>query len=193
MALPIMLVLLVMSLMGNILLMTKNIEHSRGNEVEAGEVVYDGFVQSRDHLAVWSGYMDQVVAPKGGEASLSRLSASHLASLVASDEGGLSVLMASSAEIGGAEYADAAQQYEGFRKKLAEELAAIGNGNGPLQGSELEKISAVQALFVQLTEQLGQFHYEMEGDRNSLIRLSAGHDWLEIAKELQKTVLSYSK
>lgn len=191
-ALPITLVLLVFSLMGNILLYTKHIEHTRSNTEHSGETIFQGFKDGQEQVAHWSATMQEIGQYMSSEPALARLTAAHLADSMERDEVGLSVLMEQAADIDAAVYGEAPEAYKGYEAKLVGELRDIGAGSGPITEAEQGAIGEVQSSFANLTEILSAFHYAMEGDRNSMFRLAGGHDWIEIAAELQKSLNNYT-
>ncbi|RJX38270.1 hypothetical protein D3P09_19615 [Paenibacillus pinisoli] len=191
-ALPITLVLLVFSLMGNILLYTKHIEHTRSNTELTGETIFQGFKDGQEQVARWSASMGEIGQYASSEPALARLTAAHLADSIQGDRDGLTVLMEQAAAIDASVYGEASEAYRAYEEKLTGELRVIGAGSGPITEAEQGAIVEVQSSFVNLAEILSAFHYAMEGDRNSMFRLSGGHDWIEIAAELQKAIKSYT-
>ncbi|MFF2887778.1 hypothetical protein [Paenibacillus sp. NPDC057967] len=191
-ALPITLVLLVFSLMGNILLYTKHIEHTRGDIVRTGEMIFHGFKEGQEQLAHWSAYMEEIQQRADTEPGLARLAAKYFNISVDREQAGLAVLMAQAAEIDSAAYSHASETYDAYEEKLKAMLQGIGAGSGALSEAERAAVSEAQSSFVNLTELMSAFHYAMEGDRNSMVRLTGGHDWIDIASELQKALKDYA-
>ncbi|REK77413.1 hypothetical protein [Paenibacillus paeoniae] len=191
-ALPITLVLLVFSSMGNILLYTKHIEHTRGNTVQTGESIFQGFKEGQEQLAHWSAYLEEVLSRAESEPSLARLTAVHMADGVAREHAGLAVLMEHAGMIDSANLGQAADSYAAYEQKLEGTLRSVGTGSGGLTETERQSLGEVQSSFVKLTELLSAFHFGMEGDRNSMIRLTGGHDWIDIAEELHKELREYT-
>lgn len=190
-ALPITLILLVMSLMGNVLLLTKNMEHSRGEAFEEGESIFQGFAQSRIDLINWSQSASEIESLSPSDAAIARLYAKHWAEATDKDGDGLYKLMVYANRLSADVFPDSAAIYSSYQKKLREELLMIASGNGSLHDGELQLLAGLKASIAELSELLETFHYGMEGDRNAYIRLSAGHDWLDIAEELQKTLKGF--
>ncbi|RJE89875.1 hypothetical protein D3P07_06515 [Paenibacillus sp. 1011MAR3C5] len=191
-ALPITLVLLVFSLMGNILLYTKHIEHTRGDIVRTGEMIFQGFKEGQEQLAHWSVYLEEIQLNADTEPALARLTAKHFNVSVDREQAGLAVLMSHAAEIDSAAFSQDSETYDAYEKKLQQALQDIGSGSGALSEAEHAAVSEAQSSFVSLTELMSAFHYEMEGDRNSMVRLANGHDWIDIASELQKALKNYA-
>lgn len=180
--------------MGNILLYTKHIEHTRGNTEQTGETIFQGFKDSREQLTHWSAYIEemQLRSDSDSESALARLAAAHLADSIDRQNSGLAVLMEHAAIIDNEGYGQAVEIYSAYKEKLGGTLTGIGEGSGAFTEAERQAVNEVQSSFVSLTELLSAFHYEMEGIRESMFRLAGGHEWMDIADELQKALRDYT-
>lgn len=191
-ALPITLILLVMSLMGNILLYTKHIENTRGNAQEQGQSIYDSFKESQSDVAYWSESLGRVAGYPDAESGLARLAASLLAEeLQRNGSEGLSVMMSKAAAIDAERFEGAAEDYTAYVKGLYERLLAIGEGSGPLNPDEKKAVENMNASFGELADRLAAFPYQAEGNRNALIRLAGGFDWLDTADLIKESMQWY--
>lgn len=189
--LPATFVLLVMSLMGNVLLYTKHIEHTRGNAYDTGEAILTSFKDGQSELTYWTGIAGQTELLAESEGPSARLSAAHLGGAMLQDaHGGIASIMDHAAAIDNARFGDAPAVYDSFVEWWNERLLAIGEGEGPLNPDEQKAISSLMQQFDDLTEVMAAFPYEIEGSRNALYRLSGGHDWLDLAEELQLSLQS---
>ncbi|GKU79724.1 hypothetical protein [Paenibacillus sp. L3-i20] len=191
-ALPITLILLVMSIMGNVLYSTKNIEYSQREKVEAGQQIFDGFANGKKDMDYWGQYIAQIQQMSTIDAQGARLTASHLSEALVQNESGLAVLMKDAAELSSEEFSQASGEYDALIKRMHEELRSIGDGNGALKEEELQNVEAAKAVITELSTGVNKFHFSMEGNRNALIRLSGGYDWLDIAAILHNTIKSYT-
>lgn len=188
-ALPITLILLVMSLMGNILLYTKHIENTRGNTQEQGQNIYDSFKESQNDVAYWSESLGRIVDYPDSESELARQAAALFAEdLQRNGSEGLSAMMSKAAAIDSERFEGAADDYSAYMKWLYERLLAIGEGSGPLNPDEKKAVENMNASFGELTERLAAFPYQAEGSRNALIRLAGGFDWLDTADLIKESM-----
>ncbi|MDQ6421123.1 hypothetical protein RB620_16975 [Paenibacillus sp. LHD-117] len=188
-ALPITLLILVMSVMGNVLLYTKNIEHSRGKAEAEGLAVYTHFEKAREELAYWIRLADEAAGAANANNEASRITAAYLSEAIARGEGELGALFLKAKELDETRFGEAPQAYESYIGRLGAFLAAIGKGSGPLSNDELEALASSKSDFLELDKLLGEFYYGGTDNRNVLVRLSGGHDWLTIAEKLQAAVL----
>lgn len=188
-ALPITLILLVMSLMGNVLLYTKHIENSRGNEQEQGQSIVNSFKESQSDLAYWSEFVNRIEEYPDSESELARQAAAHLAeALQRNGSEGLSEMMIKAAEINAERFEGATDDYAAYIKWLSDRLLAIGEGSGPLNPDEKKAVENTKLSFGELTERLAAFPYQAEGNRNALIRLAGGYDWLDTADLIKESM-----
>ncbi|MBH5318140.1 hypothetical protein I6N90_10005 [Paenibacillus sp. GSMTC-2017] len=192
-ALPITLVLLVMSVMGNVLFSTKNIEHSQREIVEEGQAIFEGFVQGKADLEYWSRSITQIEELSSKDAEAARLTASHMSEMVLQSGKGIDDLMRKAKELSSENFAQAPGGYAFLRNQMHQKLLSIGEGSGALKQEELQSIEEIKSVITDLSNSISKFHFAIEGNKNALIRLSGGHDWLDIADALHKTILSYTK
>ncbi|MEK3881625.1 hypothetical protein [Paenibacillus sp. PL2-23] len=180
------LLLLVMSLMGNVLLYTKHIEHTRGKAVDTGQSIFDSFKDGQSELEYWSGIAGQIGELASSDGTAARLSAGHLGdALLQSRHSGMAAIMQHAAAIGGEAFSDAPAEYVAAIEGWRGSLLAIEEGEGPLRPEELSDITALLDVFIALKEPLDSFPYVIEESRNALYRLSGGHEWLELAQRIQ--------
>ncbi|MHA6483721.1 hypothetical protein ACX1C1_17675 [Paenibacillus sp. strain BS8-2] len=183
-ALPITLLLLVMSVMGNVLLYTKNIEHTRGQTEEEGRAIFENFEHSRSELANWSKLASQTAELGSNESGASRLLAGFLADALSGNESGIDALLGTASTLNQSTFAEAPQAYESYAASLQQELTQIRDASGALTESELSALDAMITNFANLDAIIGEFHFTGKDSHNVLIRLAGGHDWLDIAEKL---------
>ncbi|MCR2803187.1 hypothetical protein [Paenibacillus soyae] len=188
-ALPVTLVLLVMSLMGNVLLYTKHIEHTRGNAYDTGEAIFTGFKDGQSELAYWAEIAEQASLLADTDAESARLTAEHLGgAMLQAEHSGIAAIMDHAAVIGGERFGEAPAAYDAFVNNWHDRLLAIGEGEGALNPDERKAVMALMDHLAGLTELITAFPYEIEGSRNAMYRLSGGHDWLDLADEIQSSL-----
>ncbi|MCU6707666.1 hypothetical protein M6D81_02995 [Paenibacillus sp. J5C_2022] len=192
-ALPVTLILLVMSLMGNVLLLTKNININQTNAVEEGGVILDRAKRSLELAQYMEGQMMEVRELSTSDGTAERLAARYAASSLQRGGSSLKELMAT-AELqaaGALEGAGAAA--EAYVDSFAyERLTGIGNGAGALDDSERKTIEQLQQSFSELAGALSAFSFAGEGNKSFMIRLSAGHGWHEVAGSVQAVMRQYA-
>lgn len=189
-ALAVALILLVFSVMGNVLLLTKNIEHTRSSAEREGEAIFAGFAGSRDYLEHMGQYAEQLLQLAGTDADAARLTAAHMADAAVREGKVIASLMAKAEETGGSGFAGAGQAAADYLSvRVGEELKRIGEGAGPLAPEEREAAKAIQSAFDDLSKIVSSFHFAMEGSRGAMIRLSSGFEWLDIAERMHDRML----
>lgn len=187
-ALPVTLLLLVMSVMGNVLLYTKNIEHTRGQAQEDGLAIYSSFEEAGAELAYWSELGQSAL--QAADAGVSRATAGFLAQSLARSESGLGTLFDKAGEIDPERFADARQTYDAFVASRIESLTKMEAAGGPLSQSESEVVASAVEKFAELDAAINEFHFTGKDSSSVLIRLSGGHDWLDVMEKLLVSVQS---
>lgn len=187
-ALPVTLLLLVMSVMGNVLLYTKNIEHARGQSEEDGLAIYSGFEQARDELAYWSKLAAGAAEEGAADAGANRARAGFLAESMDRSEIGISALFVKASEQDKVRFAEAPQAYDDFVASHREALERIEAADGSLSESERSALEAAVSDFAELDAILSEFHFTGKDNSSVLIRLSGGHDWLDLADQMLAAV-----
>lgn len=188
-ALAITLVILVFSMMGNILLLTQNIGHKQGRNVEDGEALFAQFAGTVEELGYWR----QAVAEPGQreDEAGARLAARYAGELTERGGEDLQLLMASAESMSNAELHGAAEASNAYLTAIRGTLADIGTRTGPLGGTERGALTAIDESLAELLAAAEQFPFYAEGDRNTMIRLANGHEWLHVADELRRIMLEF--
>jgi hypothetical protein len=179
-ALPVTLLLLVMSVMGNVLLYTKNIEHTRGQSEEEGLAIFNSFEQAREELAYWGELAVQAADDEG----LNRVTAGFLAESMDRSENGMRSLFVKASGQDKERFAEAPLAYEAFVSGQRETLSTLEASTGPLTASERSALESVRADFAELDAIISEFHFTGKDSSSVLIRLSGGHDWLDVIEKL---------
>jgi len=188
-ALPITLLLLVMSVMGNVLLSTKNIGYTRDQTVDEGRAVFTQLEKGKSDLAYWSRLAGEAVASPAAENGIGRVTAAYLSESIARGEAHLGSLLDTAEKLDVSAFEGAAGAYADFMADRKEKLAAIGAGSGPLADAERAALEGSKTSFEEMEELLTEFHYAGSDNKNVLIRLAGGHDWLPIAAKLRDAVV----
>ncbi|MHA7962718.1 hypothetical protein ACX93W_01145 [Paenibacillus sp. CAU 1782] len=191
-ALAITLVILVMSLMGNILLATKNIGFSQSEKVEQGEDIIANLEWIRDELAFWQTAYSEMAASNesGGDA---RLAAGIMAKSMSKGGADLLSLLSTAKQLQPNSFSSGPGAVSYYMIELRDLLGDISGGDGALSADEIQELEDAESSFRQLEEAVSQFHFAVKGDRLSMIRLAGGHEWLHIAARLQELLLTFTE
>lgn len=195
-ALAVTLVILVLSLMGNILLATKNIGLSQSQKVEQGENIIANLEWLRDELLFWQEAFGEMAASDESRGDV-RLAAGFMAKSMstggASLSSSLSNLMSAAQQLQPNSLSSGPGAAGYYMSKLGELLGDISGGNGPLTADEIQELNDAASSFQQLEEAVSEFNFAIKGDRLSMIRLAGGHEWLHIAAKLQELLLVFTE
>jgi len=195
-ALAVTLVILVLSLMGNILLLTKNMGFSQGEKVEQGERIIANLEWLRDGLAFWGEALKEMAASDEARGDV-RMTAGFMANSLTTGGAGMSSSLhelttaAQKLQPNGLSSGPGAASY--FVSKLSNLLGDISGGSGTLTADEMLELEEAAYSFQQLEEAVSEFNFAVKGDRLSMIRLAGGHEWLPVAAKLQELLLVFTE
>lgn len=190
-ALAVTLIILVMSLMANILLLTQNIGLNQAAKVEQGERILANFVGAKEELSYGQTAIERLQSANG-EAGNVRLAVSYLNEAMGNSFSSLGLLLLEAKELEPDQLSSGIGALSAYMSDVKNLLEDISGGQGELTSEELVELDAVAASFSELSEAVSGFHFSLEGDRLSMIRLAGGHEWLPIASELQRQLLDYT-
>lgn len=187
-ALAIVLVLLVISLIFVVLYASKSIGYQQEIQVATGTEIVESFKALDKKLAYADQSTEQLIARSdrwNEEAAVISLHASYVVedindSLVSLFTTGKKVDASIFGEQTDMEWTSwTSEQFE-----LLQQLSTSSN----ISAEQSEKLKLMQTNIQQLHQIVQQFNFKLEGNRNAMIRLSAGFDWVDLAKQLHKAV-----
>ncbi|MFD0958629.1 hypothetical protein [Paenibacillus chungangensis] len=192
-ALPVTLILLVMSLMGNVLLLTKNINNGQRIAVQKGEVIFDRAKQSLELAQNMEGRMMELIELSPSDGTAQRLAARYAAIDLQHDGSSLKELMATAELQSEGALEGAGATTEAYIDNFSyERLFAIGNGAGALDESERKAIEELQQSFSELQRAISTFSFVGEGNKSFMIRLSSGYGWHDVATSIEAVIQQYT-
>ncbi|OBR63102.1 hypothetical protein A7K91_23655 [Paenibacillus oryzae] len=195
-ALAVTLVILVLSLMGNILLLTKNMGFSQGEKVEQGETIIANLEWLRDGLAIWGEALEEMAASDEARGDV-RMTAGFMAASLSTVEGSfyssLFNVMGAAQELQPSNLSNGPGAVSYHMSKLRNLLGDISGGSGALTADEMLELEDAAASIQQLKEAVSEFNFAVKGDRLSMIRLAGGHEWLPVAAKLQELLLVFNE
>ncbi|MFD1952627.1 hypothetical protein ACFSL6_04015 [Paenibacillus thailandensis] len=184
-ALPVTLALLVLSLIGNVFLYSKFLQHGQDRKYDKGQEVGHA---AADTASFYTAALKGIAALKESRSQEDRAAAKF--------------------ELGRAygAYADGASRFVQLGRSLKQpeanaddiyrimaedeqRLSSLGNHEGPLTEDELAVLDSFQNRYTAELDIIRKFNFDAAGIRSSSIRLGAGFDWPEIAEELEGAIL----
>ncbi|MNZ69573.1 hypothetical protein D3C78_878770 [compost metagenome] len=181
-ALPVTLVILVFSLIGNVFFYSQNLQHQQENRYKTGQEIFEAAAQSRQFLEELLPQLDALLQSKGHE---ERVDLKYMAGKTMPKGEALVLLTAEAARI--AESSDSLneEKVQHFIQAVDSRLQAVGNGSGTLNEQDQGALLALKQTLTDMNAVLGAFNLNMENNRSAMIRLSSGLDWIEIVEKLQ--------
>lgn len=181
-ALPITLVLLFFSLIGNVFLYSQFLQHKQENNFKTGQRIYSAAVESRQYMDELIPQLDALYKSEGPK---DRLGIKFLAGKV-SEKGHAMVDLT-------AEALSISTKAEKLNPELAltyisdveDALQKIGSYEGPLNEAEQAYITALKNSFEEMSGILNGFNTNIADNRIAIIRLSSGLDWIELVENIQ--------
>jgi hypothetical protein len=184
-ALPITLVLLVFSLIGNVFLYSLFLQHKQQNNFETGQRIYDAAVQSKQYFEELIPQLDALL--QSGQLE-TRMEPKFLAGK-ASQKGQAIFRLMTEAELiaGKSEKRDAGLSLK-YVNEAEEALQAIGNYPGPLNEEERAYLLALKGSLEEMDRIMESFNTKIGDNRAAFIRLSSGLEWIELMEKLQQVM-----
>ncbi|MGM0880652.1 MAG: hypothetical protein ACQEXQ_06360 [Bacillota bacterium] len=184
-ALPITLVLLVFSLIGNVFLYSQYLQNKQQNNFETGQKIYAAAVQSKEYFEELIPQLDAFLQSNQLE---TRAEPKFLAGK-ASQKGQAFINLMTEAELiaGKSEKRDAEQALK-YVNEVEEALRAIGNDPGPLKEEERAYLLALKGSLEEMARIMGSFNTNIGDNRAAVIRLSSGLEWIGLVEKLQQVM-----
>lgn len=187
-ALAVVLVLLVISLMFVVMYASKSIGYQQELQVATGDSIVEHFKKLDKKLT----YADQGIAQlKAGSAGWNedKAAISLQASYVIEDiNENLTALFTIGRTIDAAYFGEQADaDWTSWTAKQYELLQQLSTSSS-ISAEQTEELTLMQQSIQQLQTIVQQFNFKLEDNKNAMIRLSAGFDWVELAEQLHAAV-----
>lgn len=193
MALAISLILLVISLIGNVFFMSKYLQHGQDDKVRAGESIYESLVQNRDYFDEMKRQIHELEALAESDGSSARVAAAFIANSANLEGQGLRTTMLYASEQSETTFGQAIETAEAYVAKVHEQLSAIGSQSGPISEQERQWIGGLKATFDEMSAAVGGFYFNIEGNRSAMQRMANGFSWLDVADNMQQKMLEFAE
>ncbi|KRE54216.1 hypothetical protein [Paenibacillus sp. Soil522] len=185
-ALPITLVILVFSLIGNVFLYSQLLQHKQEQKFVKGQGIYEAAAESRQFLDAMIPQLDSLLQSKSME---ERLVLKFDAGKLAADGRALAELTAEAAGISAEPETLDSHLPLTYLSDVENGLQTIGRYEGPLSEAERAYILALKSSFEAMSGIMKGFNTNIGDNRSAIIRLSSGLDWTQLVAKLQKMML----
>lgn len=188
-AIPILIILLVVSFTMNVLLSTKNIQHGREQLEQTGADIIQSALTSKEHVGRLLTFVDRIRDDSNEEIASQRALA-YAAAVHMEAEDALVRLQqyAEDTPLTEMRVADAATNMTEFQQKTIEQLTIIGQGKDAFTATELEQLEQLHTTLQQINKEWDAFPFQYAGYSSSMIRVANGQEWLPVADQLNKIV-----
>lgn len=188
-ALPITLLLLVFSLIGNVFLYSQFLQNKQQNNYETGQQIYDAAVKSQQYFQEMIPQLDALLESEQAE---ERIEAKFLIGSIVQKGQGV-VDLATYAE----PFSTSTKEHTvdfvlAYINDAQKSLQAVGSHDGPLKAEEREYLEALKSSYEKMAEIMSQFSTNIKDNRVAIIRLSSGLDWSELVPQLQQVMSEQS-
>jgi hypothetical protein len=185
-ALPITMLLLVFSLIGNVFLYSQFLQHKQEKRLERGQNIYSYAIASIDYAERLSA---QSTALAASHSLAERAQLKYEAGQAAGGGESMILLAEAAEELAASETAVTASGFESFIGKVDEQVRASGNDEGALSAEERQSLQELAQALDAISELLrNTFNEGIADNKAALIRLSTGLGWLENMPRLQQLV-----
>ncbi len=191
-ALPVVLLLLVFSVTGNVLFSTKNIQHGQDKLEIKGRIIFQAVENSFNHakyMAEWTASLQGETANSPDQA---RIKASTAAGFLP-DADAFQELLSLAEEKNAADnqLTGSKESAAVYLSKAVDGLQQIGKGSGQLTEEEVQFIASLHKLYQAVYEKYDKFPFAAGAYSSSLIRFANGMEWIEVTAEVQKQLDSF--
>ncbi|WP_054024215.1 hypothetical protein [Bacillus sp. FJAT-28004] len=188
-ALPITLVILVFSLIGNVFLYSQFLQNKQENNYVKGQKIFKAAVDSRQYVEKMIPQLDALLQSKSLDERY----------IIKYDSGKVAANGHALVEFT-AEAADVTSQPDQINTELPltyvsdvdKGLQTIGRYEGPLNESDEAYIVALISSFEAISGVLNGFNTNIGESRIAIIRLSSGLEWVELVVQVQKIMEEHS-
>jgi len=182
------LVLLVISLMLNMLFSTKNISYSQAQKAESGEHIVQHLATFNEKNTLLIEYVYDIVGLPIEDHKLARLTAAHAVPLVVELKQELSQLIVIAKKFEQGTFSTQDTEKLEWLLLIEEKLQVIANVEGELSQAELDELNAIIEGSEYLAQIINTFNFKVEGNKNAMIRLGNGFDWIEQVQAIEQYV-----
>jgi hypothetical protein len=189
-ALPITLVILVFSLIGNVFLYSQFLQHKQENNFVKGQKIFAAALESKQYVDEMIPVLDAMLQSKSLD---ERLDVKFDAGKAAAKGNALVRLTEEAASISAEPEKFSSEWSLAYLANAEKSLQAIGHYNGALNEEEQAYLAGLKSSFEAMSETMNGFNTNIADNRIALIRLSSGLDWIDLVSKLQETIMSPSK
>jgi len=187
-ALAIVLVLLVVSLIFVVLYASKSIGYKQDIQVSTGTTIVEQFKLLDKKLAYANESATQLIARSDSWNEETAVVSLHASYLLEDINESLTTLFTIGRTIEPTHFAEhAGAEWTGWTAKQYELLQQLSTSES-LSAVQTDDLKQMQTSIQQLQSIVQQFNFKLEGNRNAMIRLSSGFDWVEIAEQLEDSM-----
>lgn len=180
-ALPITLVLLVFSLIGNVFLYSQFLQHKQENNYETGKQIFEEASQTKQYFEQVIPELEALLQIEQPEA---RLDVKFRAGAAIRYGEAVVDLTAEAQRITGQKELFNPELTQAFVTKVEKSLMTIGSHSGPLTEEERVYLLTLKESFESMSGIMSGFNMNIADNRIALIRLSSGLDWTELVEQL---------
>lgn len=184
-ALPITLVILVFSLIGNVFLYSQFLQHKQENNFEAGQSIYEAGSATKQFVEELLPLLEALKQSKGLE---ERISLNFELGKMRANSSSVIAFAEEAERLSTDPQKINAELFSLFLEEKVSALQTIGRHAGPLNDEEQASIAELKGTFETMSGILKNFNTNIEGNRIAIIRLSSGIDWPELVEKLQQAI-----
>lgn len=182
-ALPITLVILVFSLIGNVFLYAQFLQHKQERKFVKGQRIFAAASESKEFLEEIISPLNALLQSKSLE---ERLALKFEAGKLTAKGRALAELTAEAASISAEPDKWHANLPLTYVSDVENGLRTIGRYDGPLNEAERAYILALKSSIEAMSGTLKGFNMNIADNRSAVIRLSSGLEWIDLVGELQR-------
>ncbi|MCR8659214.1 hypothetical protein [Paenibacillus endoradicis] len=179
------LVLLVASIMLNVLFSTKNMSYGQDQKADSGEHIFQHLASFNEKNTLLIKYVYDIVDFSPENSKLARLTAAHALPLVGEMKKELSELITIAQDFDEVAFSTQDKDNHEWYKLIEEQLQLIANQEGELSQAELDELNAMIEGSEYLAQTVNSFNFKVEGNKNAMIRLGNGFDWIEQVQAIE--------
>lgn len=184
-ALPITLVLLVFSLIGNVFLYSQYLQNKQQNNYEIGQTVIEKLTESRLYAQEMMKAIDGLAQ---SSTQAERYGLAYQIGRAATLGYSVSELMMEAGQLSEGDGASGAEEAEAYVNAAAAKLTGVAHQVGKLSDNDQEQLAALKADFEEMEHALGGFNYAIGENRTASIRLASGYEWVDIANKVRQVI-----
>ncbi|WP_419873885.1 hypothetical protein [Candidatus Pristimantibacillus sp. PTI5] len=181
-ALPITLVILVFSLIGNVFLYSQFLQHKQENNYEKGQRIFAAAIGSQQYAKEMQPLLEALLASKS---MADRLGMQFDAGKATAKGQALTELAIEAASLSDQPGKWNEKLPASFVSGVETGLQEIGRYEGPLNEADRAYLTELKDSFEKISGILSGFNSNIGESRIAVIRLSSGLDWIELAEQLQ--------